>query len=202
MRLYITTADCMQNAVCFFEAAEDKSPIASSDLAVTGTDTINDVTKSVVFYKKDDSVKVNDIAVLYAHVQTVELVAVEDRDDMLVLLGTMINQYIDSENAGIIVLDPTLTVPKRYELKVTVVGNVPGKTRSGGTRRGRKKKSSEPVVHTEPETNEGSSDGVESALNQPEDDAEQGDTVVTIDDEDPPEFKPDMEAIKKNNENC
>ena len=24
MRLYITTADCMQNAVCFFEAAEDK----------------------------------------------------------------------------------------------------------------------------------------------------------------------------------
>lgn len=203
MRLYITTSSCIQNVVSFFEMAESQVPNPDAMPGVTGTgdavpvDTQQpDEAKAVVFYKSDDTVKLADVAVLYEKVNDVELVAVEDRDDMLVLLGTMINQYIDGQGASIIVLDPSLTIPKRYELKVTVVGNPPTKSKSG--RSGSRSRGKKKVVNVPVETNPEADQDVRSALNSPDGNADVSDGSIG----EMPEFQPDMEEIKKNNVSC
>lgn len=204
MRLYITTTSYIGNVMRFFQISD----AAVSENQDPGQLNKDDDAKVIVFYGDDDTAKMSDVADLYAKVQSVELMPVADRDDMLILLGTLINTYADGQDASIMVLDPSLKVPRRYETKVTVVDVPATKTKStrGGSR-GRRKKAEKTEEKPEDLTPSNPM-GLEGAVNPPEDvlaDTDNTEQVVDTDqsdqDEDDPtvfDFKVDPEEIKKN----
>lgn len=107
------------------------------DLLGQTSSPLEDSDQVIVFYKASDTVKMEDVAMLWRFLP--ELVETDDRDDMLIYLGGWFVQNDDS----VTILDPTIPVPKMYADRVTCLKpKAPARSRSKGSR----KKQVEPNV--------------------------------------------------------
>lgn len=122
---------------------------------VSFQDSVTD--KVVVFYKETDTVSMVTVANLYQKNREVELIKVNDRDDMLIMLGVMLGEQsdVDGSTAKIVLLDSSIPIPSRYEGRVSTgypENSKPAAKRKTGGRRGSGKKTgTKGDVKTEPD---------------------------------------------------
>lgn len=86
----------------------------------------------VLFYNDSEMLKVSDVGALYEKSSHVDLIAIADRDDMLISIGMMLAEVTGSSDSKLIFLDDTISVPKKYENKIQYIGDAVKS--KGGTR--------------------------------------------------------------------
>lgn len=116
----------------------------------------------IVFYKENDTIKVSDVKALLD--QDVRFEAVTDRDDMLVLFGTILATNPDS---NIVLIDDTIPVPKRYEDRVKTSVTKPAARTSRSWRKPAAKKKEEPAAEKSEEKTEVTEVKAEAPAEQP-----------------------------------